>query len=447
MIQLQVGNVPNNALALTNRVYVSPGIYQRVSSEAAPVEGSNGKAVLATVDGTPYAMSPHPSIGDDVIGMNGIQRRVQRLAVAQAVLIEPFVPPSNVNFALGSIELAVNLLSKKATGRPKEIDTDRLAEEVLLSYEGQVFRPGQIVAMKFNGTTLEVAVAKVELMELGNDNSNSGMPSQLSDMGILLGQTEIFFKKAHGSRLVDLQGGRLVGSSSGGVSSMFLRDFDFEKLGIGGLNAEFNEIFRRAFASRIFPTHITKSMGINHVRGMLLYGPPGCGKTLIARQIGKVLNAREPKIVNGPEILNKYVGGSEEKIRELFAEVSGFVSNGFNDLSISLKTITNFHTTIMPKKAEEEQKEAGDASMLHIIILDEMDAICKQRGSVRDGTGVSDSVVNQLLSKIDGVDSLNNILLIGMTNRKDMIDDALLRPGRLEVHVEIGLPGKFNIKL
>ena len=72
----------------------------------------------------------------------------------------------------------------------------------------------------------------------------------------------------------------------------------------------------------------------------------------------------------------------------------------------------------------------------------EMDAICKSRGSVKDGTGVSDSVVNQLLSKIDGVDSLNNILLIGMTNRKDMIDDALLRPGRLEVHVEIGLPNK-----
>ena len=134
------------------------------------------------------------------------------------------------------------------------------------------------------------------------------------------------------------------------------------------------------------------------------------GKTLIARQIGKILNAREPKIVNGPEILDKYVGGSEEKVRALFAD------------------------------AEKEQAEMGDASMLHIIIFDEMDAIMKARGSSRGDTGVSDSVVNQLLSKIDGVDSLNNILIIGMTNRKDLIDEAILRPGRLAIHIEVGLP-------
>ena len=96
-----------------------------------------------------------------------------------------------------------------------------------------------------------------------------------------------------------------------------------------------------------------------------------------------MLNARDPKIVNGPEILNKYVGASEENVRELF------------------------------KDAETEQKEKGDASQLHVIIMDEIDAICKQRGSVGSGTGVHDTVVNQLLTKIDGVDSLNNILLIG----------------------------------
>ena len=140
--------------------------------------------------------------------------------------------------------------------------------------------------------------------------------------------------------------------------------------------------------------------------------PPraGCGKTLIARQIGKALHSHPPKIVNGPEILNKFVGQSEENIRNLFAD------------------------------AEKEQAERGDDSDLHILIFDEFDAICRQRGTTGGGTGVNDSVVNQLLSKIDGVDALNNILLIGMTNRKDMIDEAILRPGRLEVHVEIGLP-------
>lgn len=168
-------------------------------------------------------------------------------------------------------------------------------------------------------------------------------------------------------------------------------------MGIGGLDQEFSSIFRRAFASRIFPPHLVEKLGIQHVKGMVLYGPPGTGKTLMARQIGRMLNAREPKIVNGPEILNKFVGQSEENIRKLFID------------------------------AEKEYQQRADESALHIIIFDELDAICRQRGSRSEGVG--DSVVNQLLAKLDGVEQLNNILVIGMTNRIDMIDDALLRPG------------------
>ncbi len=188
--------------------------------------------------------------------------------------------------------------------------------------------------------------------------------------------------------------------------NIFNGNFNFEEMGIGGLGRQFEIIFRRAFASRVIPDKIIKDLGINHVRGIMLYGPPGTGKTLIARQIGKILNCAEPKIVNGPSLLSKYVGQSEENVRNLFTDA-------INDKS---------------------------GSKLHLIICDEFDALVKKRGSTGDNTGTGDKIVNQFLSMIDGPESLNNILLICMTNRIDMIDEAMLRPGRLEVQIEIGLP-------
>ena len=418
-IVLQVGNLPSNRFALTNKVYLSPKVYNYLVEAQGPEVGSTNGSLI-TVGQHVYIAEGNPAVPDDKIALNGLQRRYAQLSLANRVEIRPFAPPPN--YALATLEIEVDLLSKKSAAPnapPREIDTDRLASDFLLNYEGHVFELGQTLAMDFEGTKMELKINELNQMNLsamGGGGKGSAKSEELvvsddaSRVGQFLAPTVLTFSRPKGSNLVSLVGEKVAGGSSGSANTIFLSDFDFEKLGIGGLDSEFNQIFRRAFASRIWPAHVIKQLGINHVRGMLLFGPPGCGKTLIARQIGKVLNAREPKIVNGPEILNKYVGGSEEKVRELFAE------------------------------AEKEQLEMGDNSMLHIVILDEMDAICKVRGSNKSDSGVSDSVVNQLLSKIDGVDSLNNILLIGMTNRKDMIDDALLRPGRLEVHVEIGLP-------
>lgn len=155
---------------------------------------------------------------------------------------------------------------------------------------------------------------------------------------------------------------------------------------------------------------------IKHAKGILLYGPPGTGKTLIARQIGNLLSSVKPKLINGPEIFNKMVGQSEENVRNIFAE------------------------------AIRDQSSLSDESPLHVFIFDEFDAMCKVRGMSASSSGVGDSVVNQLLSIIDGVNVLNNIFIIAMTNRKDLIDPAILRAGRIGIHIPISLPSKLGRK-
>ena len=482
MAMLRVANCPSQDLALTNAAFVN-------EADAAFVPYAElGDLVLFT--------RPHPDVERGTVALNGVQRKLLRVSTGDSLRVEPFtLPSSNFNAAAMTVELEFTKLRTatdlNAAGRHEQVRTaswrkanagrgracarTRSLEEVGLtsrntatsdakhrlfgpsrdtaprrtekqrhavltttldstrtrntassptasrvrpvsekkkrqvdaaqmgaivqrSFVSQVFTVGQKAAVEYCGNNYLVTF---------NSMLVEGVADGVTSMrGVMTPETTFLFEAAHASAI------KIANQKSSSVNSQLFKtkDFSFEKLGIGGLDKQFEDIFRRAFSSRVFPQSVVQRLGIHHVKGMLLHGPPGTGKTLIARQIGKMLNGKEPKICNGPEVMSKYVGQSEENIRALFAD------------------------------AEAEQKAKGDDSDLHIIIFDEIDAVCKARGSVSNGTGVQDSMVNQLLTKIDGVDALNNILLIGMTNRRDMLDEAILRPGRLEVHIEIGLP-------
>lgn len=380
-----VANCPDKGSATTNYLYVAP------TDKLCATE-------FVEAGGFVFNVATHPQVLEGTVALNAVQRKILRVATGDPLDMIPFKPPANLP-VLGMMYAEVTTITEK--GRPADLSADDLIARLIRTFKGQIFGLKQQMAFEHEGSNFRLVVSNLLV-----DVNGQSLETQRG----MLGQTTAFFFTNTGQNPIKVSG------QKGYATTQLFKDktFNFEALGIGGLDKQFDAIFRRAFASRVFPPSILQRLGIKHVKGILLFGPPGTGKTLIARQIGKVLNGKEPKIVNGPEVLSKYVGEAEENIRKLFAE------------------------------AEAEYKEKGDDSDLHIIIFDEIDAICKQRGSVRDGAGVHDTVVNQLLTKIDGVDSLNNILLIGMTNRRDMLDEALLRPGRLEVQIEIGLPDEVG---
>lgn len=410
---LKVAVAPNNLVALANLLAVNPADFPEINDRDHII-----------IDGLfVYGIMKDPSMEPGTVGMAGNVRLWCKTSLGQAIVVESYNifdrSVDNTHY-IGELDLLVNY-RKASASTAGSINEDDLINVFLSNYENQVLQPSQPVVMDYKGTVLSVFVYACQVINLNHlGDPNKQMSQDITTKGILTKSTAVNFFPQDGSTL-KLQK-KLGGKSSAMINKpranpIINPDFKLENMGIGGLDNEFQQIFRRAFASRVISPDLVDKLGLRHVKGLLLFGPPGTGKTLIARQIGKMLNVKEPKVVNGPEMLSKYVGSSEENIRNLF------------------------------KEAEAEYKAKKENSQLHIIIFDELDSVFKQRGGSRsDGTGVGDNVVNQLLAKMDGVEQLNNILIIGMTNRLDLIDNALLRPGRFEIQIEISLPDEKGRK-
>jgi proteasome-associated ATPase len=191
-------------------------------------------------------------------------------------------------------------------------------------------------------------------------------------------------------------------------------DIDYTK--IGGLASQIDSI-RDAVELPYLHPDLFREHQLRPPKGILLYGPPGCGKTLIAKAVANSLAKKVAERtgspegrsyflnIKGPELLNKYVGETERHIRLVF------------------------------QRAREKASEGTPV----IVFFDEMDSLFRTRGS-GVSSDVENTIVPQLLSEIDGVESLENVLVIGASNREDMIDPAILRPGRLDVKIKIERP-------
>jgi vesicle-fusing ATPase len=381
----KIAKLTDNLIAYQNRVIVSEK-YKHLGSLAQINYVINNKTK------TVYVPVNFKDIDDETAQMSAGMREQFCCALEQTMEVTIVEAENTAPIT----DIAIKLVKLSGEDRHHKIEEELLAKQIKIHFANYPLCPGQRLLFKLKNESnllLEIEITHI------NGLSEVGEPRLFQ----IQEDSEIAFSLAeHCAKKCTLKS----------VVVPKKITLDFTARGVGGHKEELEKLLRSIFYTRAMGEKYIKAYDAKHTKGVLLYGPPGTGKTLIARTIAHCFSKDKVKIVNGPELKNQFVGKSEENLRNVFAE------------------------------ANDEWMERGEQSDLYVIIFDEIDALCPPRGSRSGGTGVDDDMVTQLLTILDGVDSPQNIVVIGMTNRKELIDPAVLRPGRLGVHIEIGLPDK-----
>jgi proteasome-associated ATPase len=339
----------------------------------------------------------------------------QQLTVLREEVEKLSAPPNAFGAVLGvnedgTVDVMVSGRKMRVNAQPSiEVKQLQIGQEVLLNESMNLVdvrdfeSTGEVAAVKENigdGRLLVVAHADEErVVELSDPMI--GLPIRAGDHVRIDGRTGLVLE-----RIIRPEVEELVLEE--------VPDVTYEQ--VGGLRGQI-ETIRDAVELPYVHKERFEKYGLEAPKGVLLYGPPGCGKTLIAKAVANSLakavahrmgreDARSYFLnIKGPELLNKYVGETERQIRLIF----------------------------------QRAKEKSDEGVPVIVFFDEMDSLFRTRGS-GISSDVESTIVPQLLSELDGVESLKNVIVIGASNREDLIDPAILRPGRLDVKIKISRP-------